>query len=82
MRNTLPVSNYSTRIYTLFEHPSHIWVGHSLSAGFTDLPWQWGFVALLDMPYVRRNTLNALIDYAEGSNKLVQPRLINRKLRL
>ena len=58
---------------------AHLGMGHSLSAGFTDLPWQWGFVALLDMPYVRRNTLNALIHCAEGSsNKLVQPRLINR----
>ena len=57
---------------------AHLGMGHSLSAGFNDLPWRWSFVALLDMPYVRPATLQALIDHAmDSSSKLVQPRLVS-----
>jgi molybdenum cofactor cytidylyltransferase len=56
---------------------AHLGMGHSLSAGFVDLDWQWSFMALLDMPYVQLKTLQDLIAHAEASNStLVQPRLI------
>ena len=56
---------------------AHQGMGHSLSAGFTDLDWTWAFVALLDMPYVAQKTLADLIAHAKNSTApLVQPRLI------
>ena len=57
---------------------AHLGMGHSLSAGFMDLEWRWGFVALLDMPYVQSTTLQGLIAHAQASrSNLIQPRLHN-----
>jgi len=55
---------------------AHQGMGHSLSAGFTDLDWTWAFVALLDMPYVAQKTLAGLFTHAQNSTApLIQPRL-------
>ena len=27
-------------------------MGHALAAGFADVSWEWGFVGLLDMPFI------------------------------
>ncbi len=39
---------------------AHLGMGHSLAAGFHDLPWRWAFVGLLDMPFVQVATLRQL----------------------
>ena len=41
----------------LYTDQSHLGMGHSLAAGFTDLNWQWAFVGLLDMPFLKPSTL-------------------------
>ena len=47
---------YATIIKT---EQAHLGMGHSLAAGFEKLPWQWAFVGLLDMPFVKVATLKA-----------------------
>jgi len=56
---------------------AHKGMGHSLSAGFTDLNWTWAFVGLLDMPYVSQKTLAGLFAHAQNSTApLIQPRMV------
>jgi len=43
-------------------------MGHSLSDGITNLDWQWAFIALLDMPFIKSETLHSLIKSAEKAN--------------
>ncbi len=43
---------------------AHLGMGHSLAAGMQGISWQWAFVGLLDMPFIRAATLQALIDCA------------------
>ena len=44
----------------LYTDQSHLGMGHSLAAGFTDLNWQWAFVGLLDMPFLKPATLEQI----------------------
>ncbi len=46
-------------------------MGHSLADGMINLDWDWAFIALLDMPFIKRQTLNALIQSAEESDPLI-----------
>lgn len=56
---------------------AHKGMGHSLSAGFAGLSWAWAFVGLLDMPFISKATLVALMTHAKNSSApLVQPRLM------
>ena len=41
----------------VYTDQSHLGMGHSLAAGFTNLNWQWAFVGLLDMPFLQPTTL-------------------------
>ena len=54
-------------------------MGHSLSDGITNLDWQWAFIALLDMPFIKPETLRSLINSAEKANpqthRIVRARL-------
>ena len=43
-------------------------MGHSLSDGITNLDWRWAFIALLDMPFIKSETLYSLIKSAEKAN--------------
>lgn len=43
---------------------AHLGMGHSLAAGFGELDWTWAFVGLLDMPFVRTDTLINLREQA------------------
>ena len=43
-------------------------MGHSLSDGIIDNPWHWTFIGLLDMPYVKTNTLRKLKQMAADAN--------------
>ncbi len=55
---------------------AHLGMGHSLSAGFQELRWQWAFVGLLDMPFVQAATLNELKQRAALTDKpIIRPRL-------
>ncbi len=50
-------------------------MGHSLAAGVTGLAWRYAFVALADMPFLRRDTLATLAAAAEASgwDAIVRP---------
>ena len=62
---------------------AHRGMGHSLSAGFAEIDWNWAFVALLDMPFVSQATLVGLISHARTSNApLIQPRLVDPRATL
>ncbi len=41
----------------VYTDQSHLGMGHSLAAGFAGLDWQWAFVGLLDMPFLKPATL-------------------------
>ena len=43
-------------------------MGHSLSDGINDTPTHWTFIGLLDMPYVKANTLRKLKQMAADAN--------------
>ena len=43
-------------------------MGHSLSDGIIETPWHWTFIGLLDMPYVKANTLRKLKQMAADAN--------------
>ena len=60
----------------VFAEQAHLGMGHSLAAGFSDLSWQWGFVGLLDMPFVGNATLATLRQRAgETEQHILRPRL-------
>lgn len=64
---------YATIIKT---EQAHLGMGHSLAAGFEKLPWQWGFVGLLDMPFVKVATLKQLKRHAALTQyPIIRPRL-------
>jgi len=54
-------------------------MGHSLSDGVTNLDWHWAFIALLDMPFIKIETLNSLQKPAEQTDpqiyKVIRARL-------
>ncbi len=56
---------------------AHLGMGHSLAAGIAGLDWDWAFVALLDMPFVKPTTLEQLIESARtlGAPGIIRPRL-------
>ncbi len=55
-------------------------MGHTLAAGVTGISWQWTFVALLDMPFIKAATLSKLIDTAraEETATVIRPRFRER----
>lgn len=64
---------YATIIKT---EQAHLGMGHSLAAGFEKLPWQWAFVGLLDMPFVKVATLKRLKQHAALTQyPIIRPRL-------
>jgi len=54
-------------------------MGHSLSDGVTNLDWHWAFIALLDMPFIKIETLISLQKPAEHTDpqiyKVIRARL-------
>lgn len=55
---------------------AHLGMGHSLAAGFEDLQWQWAFVGLLDMPFVKEASLKILKQHAALTDKpIIRPRM-------
>ena len=54
-------------------------MGHSLSDGVTNLDWHWAFIALLDMPFIKRETLTSLQKPAKQTDpqiyKIIRARL-------
>ncbi len=52
---------------------AHLGMGHSLASGISDLSWQWAFVALMDMPYIRTESLSRLYRTAKSC---VEPAII------
>lgn len=54
-------------------------MGHSLSAAFVNMSWEYAFVALMDMPYVEEATLRQLIASARAHawRKIIRPQLCN-----
>ena len=64
---------YATIIKT---EQAHLGMGHSLAAGFEKLPWQWAFVGLLDMPFVKVATLRRLKQHAAFTQyQIIRPQL-------
>ena len=60
---------------------AHLGMGHSLASGITNLQWDWAFVGLLDMPFIRSDTLRQLQHAAQTaapSVKVIQPRWLNQ----
>lgn len=47
-------------------------MGYSLAAGFKNLDWDWAFVGLLDMPYLRVETLKSMI-CSIGTTGIIRP---------
>lgn len=59
----------------VFSPDANLGMGHSLAAGFTDLPWQYAFVALADMPLVAPATLERLKSAAmQDQERIIRPR--------
>ena len=56
---------------------AHLGMGHSLACGARELTWSYAFVGLLDMPFVKVETLNRLKQAALGAppETIIQPRL-------
>jgi len=55
---------------------AHLGMGHSLAAGFDKLSWQWAFVGLLDMPFIKIATLKLLKQHAASTQyPIIRPRL-------
>lgn len=55
-------------------HQAHLGMGHTLAAGFSEVSWEWGFVGLLDMPFITPDTLTHLQERAQGSaQKIIRP---------
>ena len=54
-------------------------IGHSLADGIRDLKWTWAFVGLLDMPFIKAQTLNQLLRSSEkqksDQTKIIRPRV-------
>lgn len=59
---------------------AHRGMGHTLAAGFTDVSWDWGFVGLLDMPFIAPVTLQHLQDRAADSEQQIIRPLLKRGL--
>jgi len=58
----------------LYTDQSHLGMGHSLAAGFTDLNWQWAFVGLLDMPFLKPATLEQIAMRATiTTHRIIRP---------
>ena len=57
---------------------AHLGMGHSLAAGFEKLSWQWAFVGLLDMPFVKVATLKRLKRHAALTQyPIIRPRPVS-----
>ena len=54
---------------------AHLGMGHSLAAGFADLQWDFAFVGMADMPFVRADTLTHLREIAAAKRyaNIVRP---------
>ena len=59
---------------------AHRGMGHTLAAGFADVSWDWGFVGLLDMPFIAPVTLQHLQDRAADSEQQIIRPLLKRGL--
>ena len=57
---------------------AHLGMGNSLAAGFADLHWNWAFVGLMDMPYIKTASLEKLKQMTTPSKT---PAIIRPKLR-
>lgn len=55
---------------------AHLGMGHSLAAAISGLTWQWAFVGLLDMPFIRTETLRTLINHSRAQTRpaILRPR--------
>ncbi|NOX51564.1 MAG: nucleotidyltransferase family protein [Gammaproteobacteria bacterium] len=57
---------------------AHQGMGHSLAAGFENLPWRYAFVALLDMPFILNSTLNTIKTHAlKHPDKFIRPHYVD-----
>ncbi len=57
---------------------AHKGMGHSLAAGFQNLPWRFAFVALLDMPFILASTLNTIKTHAlEHPDRFIRPHYVD-----
>jgi len=50
---------------------AHLGMGYSLAAGIAGVDWDWAFIGLADMPYIKQQTLSRLIQAAATSDRLV-----------
>lgn len=68
------LARFPTEIVTAAD--AHKGMGHTLAAGIEEVGWQWTFVALLDMPFVKADTLRTLIEVAraEHTATIIMPR--------
>jgi hypothetical protein len=58
----------------IFTDQSHLGMGHSLAAGFANLDWQWAFVGLLDMPFLRPASLEKVaLTALNTQQKIIRP---------
>ena len=60
-------------------------MGHSLSDGIRNLEWEWAFIALLDMPFVKPDSLKKLVQSTQQTKyqkyKIVRPRIESKPTR-
>lgn len=58
---------------------AHLGMGHSLACGIRGLTWKYAFIGLLDMPYVKTQTLTRLKQAAldAPTETIIQPQLMD-----
>ena len=62
------------RAEIIYTDVAHLGMGHSLAAGFVDLDWQWAFVGLLDMPFLKPATLAQIaLTTLTTQSKIIRP---------
>ena len=58
----------------VYTDQSHLGMGHSLAAGFAELNWEWAFVGLLDMPFLKPATLEQIAMRATTTtHRIIRP---------
>jgi molybdenum cofactor cytidylyltransferase len=62
------LSQHAEIVYT---DQAHLGMGHSLSAGFEDLNWQWAFIGLLDMPFLQPAILRRIAMQSLSTRQLI-----------
>lgn len=60
------LSDHLAQFEPVFAADADKGMGHSLSAGFNNLKWDYAFVALADMPFLKRESLECLINSAKN----------------